>query len=253
MKSKKIWIVNQKGFKLAAYLDLPDNEEPEKYAVFAHCFTCSKDLKSIANIDESLTNFGIGVLRFDMTGIGESEGDFSDTNFTTQTEDFISAAEYLKLNYQPPALAIGHSMGGCVAIEAALRLPDIKAVVTIGTPAEPSNISVKLKNTKARSIRDGTGTTEIGGVKFQFKPQFWKDIESYHLKGDLPGLNRPILILHSPVDSYTPYENGEELYRIANEPKKFISLDNIDHLMLKKSDAKRVGKIISEWVSSLSP
>jgi alpha-beta hydrolase superfamily lysophospholipase len=251
MKTTKLSITNKNGLKLAACLDSPEADSPKYYAVFAHCFTCSKDLKSIGSIDEALIKYGIAVLRFDMTGIGESEGNFPDTNFTTQIEDFLSAADFLKTNYKAPQLLIGHSIGGCVAIESALKLPSVKAVATIGTPSEPSHLSIKLRKTKARTLKDGIGETVIGGVKFQFKPQFWQDIESYTLKNDLPELNRPLLILHSPVDTYTPFENASELFKIAKEPKKFISLDDIDHLMLKKSDAFHVGDLIGTWFLSL--
>ena len=182
-----------------------------------------------------------------MTAIGESEGEFTETNFTTQIEDFLSAADYLEKNYRSPQLLIGHSLGGCVAIESALKLPSVNAVVTIATPAEPSNLSIKLKNTKARSLQDGTGETEIGGVKFKFKPQFWSDIESYSLKKDLPGLNRPLLILHSPLDTYTSIDNAGILFENAKQPKSIISLDDMDHLMLKKSDAHYVGDLIGTW------
>ena len=246
MKSTELKIKNGSGINLAAVLDVPEGEV-KAYAVYAHCFTCSKDLKAIANINESLAKSGIAVMRFDMTGIGGSEGEFSQTNFTTQIEDFLSVADYLKNNYAAPQLVIGHSLGGCVAIESSLKLPAVKAVVTISAPAEPSNLSIKLKNTKSRSLRDGIGEAEIGGVKFKFKPQFWDDIESYSLKKALTEINRPILIMHSPVDTYTAFENAEILFSIAKPPKNFITLNNIDHLMLKKSDANYVGDLIGTW------
>lgn len=247
MKSTKLSITNKRGLKLAAILDAPENIHIHAYAVFAHCFTCSKDLKAIANIHESLSKHGIATLRFDMTAIGESEGEFTVTNFTTQIEDFLSAAEYLGQHYKLPQLVIGHSLGGCVAIESALKLPSVNAVVTIATPAEPSNLSIKLKNTKARSLKDGIGETEIGGLKFKFKPQFWTDIESYSLKKDLLSLDRPLLIMHSPLDTYTSIDNAGILFENARQPKSIISLDDMDHLMLKKSDAHYVGDLIGTW------
>jgi pimeloyl-ACP methyl ester carboxylesterase len=247
MKTAKFLIKNKHGLNLAACLDSPEEGRPRAYAVFAHCFTCSKDLKAIANINEALTKYGIASLRFDMTGIGGSEGDFTDTNFTTQIEDFLSAADYLKNNYKSPQLVIGHSLGGCVALESAIKLPSVNAAAVIATPAEPSNLSIKLKNTKARSIREGIGETDIGGLKFRFKPRFWDDIESYSLKKDLQKLDRPLLILHSPADTYTDIENAGILFRNAKNPKSFISLDDMDHLMLKKADACYVGDLIGTW------
>ena len=247
MKSTELSITNKQGLKLAAILDAPDDGHVRAYAVYAHCFTCSKDLKAIANINGSLTKYGIATLRFDMTAIGDSEGEFTETNFTTQVEDFLSAAAYLEQNYKAPQLLIGHSLGGCVVIESALKLPTVNAIVTIATPSEPSNLAIKLKNTKARTLKDGIGETDIGGLKFTFKPQFWSDLENHSIRKDLYELNRPLLILHSPVDTYTSIENAGILFENAKQPKSFISLDDMDHLMLKKSDAYYVGDLIGTW------
>jgi len=246
MKTVKLHIPNKKGLKLAAKLDTPLGNI-KAYAIFAHCFTCSKDLKAVININNSLSKMGIAALRFDMTGIGESEGNFSDTNFTTQIDDFLSAAKFISRNYEHPKLLIGHSLGGCVAIYSALKLQYVKAVAVIGTPAEPSSLSYKLKNTKKRAIENGVSETEIGGVKFQFKPQFFYDIESYNLKNELKNLKRPFLILQSLGDKYTDISNASILFQNAKHPKSFISLDNMDHLMLKKEDACYVGKLIGAW------
>lgn len=248
MKTQEIYIKNQRGLNLAANLDTPDDDIVKAYAVYAHCFTCSKELKAIANIDTSLAEMGIATLRFDMTGIGSSEGVFMDTNYTTQLEDFSAVVEYLKQNYEMPKLFMGHSLGGTVALFSAVKYPEVKAIATIGTPSEPANLSVSLKNTKARCILDGVSEAEIGGVKYNFKPQFFEDLESYSLKEALTKLKKPYLILHSPVDTYTDFKNAEILFQNANEPKKLVSLDGMDHLMLKKEDALKVGRIIGEWV-----
>jgi len=247
MKTKELFITNQRGLRLAANLDVPDDGNVKAYAVYAHCFTCSKELKAIANIDTSLTEMGIATLRFDMTGIGGSEGEFIDTNYTTQLEDFSAVVEYLKQNYEMPKLFIGHSLGGTVALFSALKYPEVKAVVTIATPAEPSNLSISLKNTKKRCILEGVSEAEIGGVKYNFKPEFFEDLESYNLAEALRKLHKPYLILHSPIDTYTDFNNTEILFQNANGPKEMISLDGMDHLMLKKEDALKVGKIIGEW------
>jgi alpha-beta hydrolase superfamily lysophospholipase len=247
MKTKELYIINQRGFKLAANLDMPDDGVVKAYAVYAHCFTCSKELKAIANIDTSLADAGIATLRFDMTGIGESEGDFTETNFTSQLEDFSAVVEYLTQNYKAPSLYIGHSLGGTVALYSAMKHPEVKAVVTIASPCEPSNLARTLANTKQRAIDNGIGETEIGGVKFQFKPQFFEDIEGYNLEADFHKMNKPFLILHSPVDTYTDFENAEILFSRAKHPKGIISLDDIDHLMLKKEDAFYVGRLIAVW------
>jgi putative redox protein len=246
MKTENLHFPNKTGLKLAASLDMPSGSI-KAYSVFAHCFTCSRELKSIININSSLAKMAIASLRFDMTGIGESEGDFSDTSFTTQIDDLLSAADFLSKNYKPAKLLIGHSLGGCAAVYAALKLPYVKAIVVIGAPAEPSKLSAKLKNTKKRAIEKGVSEKEIGGVKFKFKPQFFYDIESYRLKDALKKLKRPFLIMHSPIDTYNDVSNAAELFKNARHPKSFISLDDMNHLMLKQEDAYYAGKLIGAW------
>jgi len=248
METEKVNFLNRKECKLTGYLDFPNGKNPKAYAVFAHCFTCSKDLKAIENIDESLANYGIASLRFDLTGIGESEGDFPDSNYTGYVEDILSSIEFLNNNFEPPKLLVGHSLGGCLAIETASQIPSIKAVAVIGSPAEPSNLSEKLNRTKEKAASSGEAETEIGGVKYIFKKQFFDDIEKHKLEPFIRNLNKPLLIMHSMADTYTGIENAELIFRTANHPKSFISLDDIDHLMLKKKDAMYVGGLIALWV-----
>jgi alpha-beta hydrolase superfamily lysophospholipase len=247
METVKVNFLNKNGLKLTGYLDFPNDKNPRAYAVFAHCFTCSKDLKAIANINESLTNSGIASLRFDFTGIGESEGDFSNSNYTGYIEDILSSVDFLNKNYESPELMIGHSLGGCTAIESASEIPSIKAVAVIGSPAEPSNLSEKLKRTKEIAAREGEAQAEIGGVKYLFKKQFFIDIEKHKLEPFIRNLQKPLLIMHSPSDIYTNIENAELIFQAAKYPKSFISLDGIDHLMLKKQDAMYVGGLIAVW------
>ena len=232
---------------MAAFLDSPEGVKPKAYAIFAHCFTCSKDLKAIGNIDFSLAACGISVLRFDMTGIGESEGNFEETNFTTQLQDFAAVAEFVSAKYEKPKLAIGHSLGGCVAIKSAGSIESFKAVAVIASPPEPSALSIKLKKTREQAFKDGIAGREIGGVKYKFTPQFFEDIENYNLKRDIRNLKKPLLILHSPADTYSHISNSEIIYDLASQPKSLVSLDDIDHLMLKKSDARYVGSLIGAW------
>ena len=151
MKTEQVRFTNKKGLILAGYLDLPGSGKPDAYAIFAHCFTCSKDLKAIANINFSLAKEGIASLRFDFTGIGESEGEFSDSDYSDYLNDLISSAEFLSSHYKAPKILIGHSLGGCVAIESAKDIQSVEAIVTIGTPAEPSKLSAKLRKTKTRA------------------------------------------------------------------------------------------------------
>lgn len=247
MRSEKLSILNRHGLKLAANLDHPSNGKISSYAIFTHCFTCSKDLKAITNINKILTEFGIATLRFDMTGIGTSEGDFHVTNFTTQIDDLLDVVNYMNENYSAPSMLIGHSLGGAVCLCAIQQIESIKAVVTIASPAEPAYLANKLRNTRKRANLEGLAETEIGGVKFKFKSGFFVDVESYMLKPLQKKIYVPYLIMHSPADTYSDFSNAEELFANANQPKSLISLDEIDHLMLKKEDAMYVGKIIGTW------
>ncbi len=247
MKTIEVKFKNSRGHKLAGKIDMPYNEHISSFAVFAHCFTCSMELKAIANINKALTKHGIAVLRFDMTGIGESEGSFPDTNFTTQIDDLVSAAAFLSENYAPPELLIGHSLGGSAVLFASKQIGSARALVTIASPEEPSNLAAKLRKTRDRCIKMGVAETEIGGVKFNFKPQFFSDIEKYSAAELQKDIHLPYLVLHSTADTYSDIENGLKLFKRANQPKSFISLDKIDHLMLQKEDANYVGEIIAAW------
>ena len=249
MKTIEVKFKNTRKLTLAGRLDMPFNEHIKAYAVFAHCFTCSMELKAIANINRVLTKHGIAVLRFDMTGIGDSEGSFPDSNFTTQIDDIISAAKFLAAEYAAPQLLIGHSLGGAAILFASKQLPAVRSLVSVASPDEPANLAVKLKRTRDRSIKMGVAETEIGGVKFNFKPQLFKDIESYNAAELQKDIHIPYLVMHSTADTYSDIENGLRLFKRANQPKSFVSLDNIDHLMLQKEDAFYVGEIIAVWAN----
>jgi len=247
MKTLQVKFLNSRGNHLSGKIDMPFNEHIKHYAIFAHCFTCSMELKAIANINNILTKYGFAVLRFDMTGIGESEGSFPDSNFTTQIDDVVSAAKFLDENYSGPELLIGHSLGGAAIMFASKNIQSIKALVTIASPEEPANLAIKLKRTKDRSVKMGVAETEIGGVKFNFKPQFFKDIEGYNAAKLQKDIRLPYLVLHSTADTYSDLSNAYTLYNRANEPKSIVSLDDIDHLMLNKDDAHYAGQIIAAW------
>jgi putative redox protein len=247
MISEKFFIRNKYGLNLAACVDFPDNKTPQNYAIFSHCFTCTKELKAIININTSLTDEGISVLRFDYSGIGESEGKFEETNYSMYIEDLISVYDFAKKEFGSIELLIGHSLGGCVTLETAGRINSAKAVVTIGTSAEPSALAIKLKKTKEKAISQGTAISNIGGVNFIFKSQFFEDLNKHTLKPFISNLNKPLLILHSPIDTYSSIENASIIFQTARHPKSFISLDNTDHLLLKKKDALYTGKLIASW------
>jgi putative redox protein len=184
-----------------------------------------------------------------MTGIGSSEGEFRNTNFTTQLEDTVCVIEYMKENYGFPELIIGHSLGGSVAVFTAAKYNEVKALVTIASASEPSKLALKLKRTRERSFAEGSAKTEIGSVTYEFTPQFFEDLEKYHTKHTLQSMKKPLLIMHSPADTYSDISNVTEIFRNARHPKSFVSLDSTDHLILNKDDASYIGKIISSWAS----
>jgi len=254
MISKDFSVINKHGIRLACTIDMPEHislhrEEAEAghYALFLHCFTCTKELKAITNINSVLTVEGYGIVRFDMTGIGSSEGEFKNTNFTTQLEDTDCVLDYMRENFAFPELIIGHSLGGSVAVFTAQKHEEIKALITIAAASEPSKLALKLRRTRERSIAEGSAKTEIGGVTYEFTSQFFDDLEKYHMKHVLQDMTKPLLIMHSPADTYADISNASEIFRNARHPKSFISLDDIDHLILNKEDAEYVGRLIAAW------
>lgn len=248
MKNKKLQIVNKKGIKLQAYLELPANQKPNYFAVFAHCFTCSSTLGAVKNISRSLTNHGFGVLRFDFTGLGRSEGDFADSHFSANVDDLIAVNDFLKENYQAASLLVGHSLGGAAVLVAASKLDSIKAVATIGAPATVGHVK-HLFSHGIEQIKDkGKVEVNIGGRPFEIDKEFISDFDKTDLPTIVKNLRKPLLILHSPIDTIVGIKNAEQLYLNAHHPKSFVSLDNADHLLSKSEDSNYVGNVIATWV-----
>ena len=247
MENKKITFSNNKGQELAAKIEFPKGE-PKSYAVFAHCFTCNKNLTAVRNIIRILNKSDIAVLSFDFTGLGESEGDFADTNFSSNVDDLISAADFLKENYVAPSIIIGHSLGGAAVIFAARQIPSIKAVATIGAPSNPKHVSHLLKSGIDEINEKGEALLEIGGREFKIQKQFLNDINEQNMEEVLKNLKLPILVFHSPQDSTVGIENAAQIYKAAWHPKSFISLDGANHMLTDKSDSIYVGKMIANWV-----
>ena len=249
MISKKITFKNAKGMVLAARLELPENE-PTAYALFAHCFTCNKNLTAVRTIGRTLTEKNIAVLRFDFTGLGESEGDFEHTNFSSNIEDLYSAAQFLKENYQAPSLLIGHSLGGAAVIYASAKIPSVKAIATIGAPSNPKHVS-HLFHSSINEIKEmGSAIVSIGGREFTIQKQFIEDIQENNLKHILNNFRNSILILHSPQDTTVGIENAAEIYSAARHPKSFISLNGADHLLSNKRGSKYIVNIITTSADS---
>ena len=247
-KITKVSFKNNTAYELAARLELPIDQHPQAYAIFAHCFTCSKNVRAARSISQCLTKRGIAVLRFDFAGLGDSEGDFSDTNFTSNVADLTAAAEYLKANLEAPTLLIGHSLGGAAVLAAAADIPSVKAVVTIGAPAEPAHVQHLIQSASHEIEANGQAKVHIGQQSFNIKKQFLEDIQQTTLKNKINRLGKALLVLHAPQDRIVTIENAEKIYVAARHPKSFISLDGADHLLTKKEDGHYVGEVIASWV-----
>ena len=247
MNLQKVIFENKEGQSLVGRLELPANQHPHNFVIFAHCFTCNKNLAAVRNIGKALTSNGFGVLRFDFTGLGESEGDFADTNFSGNVEDLIAAADYLNDNYSAPTLLIGHSLGGAAAIYAAAQVKSIKAVATIGAPSSPKHVQRLLQSSVDEIKKSGEAVVNLSGRDFTIKKQFLDDLERKTLPETVNNLRKPILIMHSPQDNTVSIKNAEEIYRAAHHPKSFISLDGADHLLMDKKDSIYTGEVISGW------
>ncbi len=245
----KVSFKNKNEELLAGRLELPKNRQPHNFAIFAHCFTCNKNLNAVRNIGRALTDAGFGVLRFDFTGLGESDGDFENTNFSGNVNDLVVAASYLKENYLAPTLLIGHSLGGAAVIFAAAQIPSVKAVAVINSPSNPAHIMHLLKSSAQEIIKNGKAVVNLAGRDFTIKKQFLDDLENKPLTEVVSDFGKALLILHSPQDNTVNIKNAEEIYKAARHPKSFVSLDGADHLLSKKEDSQYVGNVIAGWAS----
>lgn len=253
MRSTKITFTNQAGVTLAARLDLPANRDPHNFAIFAHCFTCSKDFSAVRNVSRALASEGFGVLRFDFMGLGGSGGDFADTNFSTNVQDLISAAAYLDKAYKAPSLLVGHSLGGAAAIFAGRKIDSIQAVATIGAPSNPAHVQKQLGRSIEVIKNKGEAEVILAGRPFTFKKQFIDDLESSSCVQAAKTLDKALLIMHSPQDDTVSIKNAEEIYLAAHHPKSFVTLDGSDHLLINKENASYVGQIVAGWAARYIP
>lgn len=253
MRITKLNITNKKGYKLQAYLELPVNQKPNYYAIFAHCFTCSSTLGAVKNISRSLTQHGFGVIRFDFTGLGRSEGTFSESYFSANVDDLIAVNNYITKHFDAPCLLIGHSLGGAAAIVAGSKLENIKAVATIGAPANVAHVKHLFSHGIENIKSEGAVEVNIGGRPFKIDQEFVSDFDKTNLPEVTKSLRKPILILHSPTDAIVGINNAQELYLNAHHPKSFISLDNADHLLSNTKDSIYAGNVIGTWVARYFP
>ena len=246
MSQGKITFKGHSGDMLAARLDLPSGQL-RATAIFAHCFTCSKDIPAARRISQRLASMGIAVLRFDFTGLGHSSGEFANTNFTSNVQDLVQAAQYLTKHQSAPTLLIGHSLGGAAVLKAAKDIPSIKAVVTIGAPADPEHVVQNFGSSLAEIKRTGAAVVSLAGRPFTITQDFIKDISSTELAHAISTLKRALLVLHAPTDEVVGIENASMIFGAAKHPKSFITLDNADHLISNKEDAEYAAEVIAAW------
>ncbi|MGM0587879.1 MAG: alpha/beta hydrolase family protein [Bacteroidota bacterium] len=248
MNKQQITFTGSLGDQLHARMDMPDQGEPTFCALFAHCFTCNKNLNAVGNITRTLTDHDGAVLRFDFTGLGESEGDFADTNFSSNIQDLLAAASHMREHYEAPSLLIGHSLGGAAVLQAAQHIPECKAVATIGAPSSPDHVTKLITEKHEEIVQKGSATVTLAGRPFTIKKQFLDDLEVSSMNHCIRTLDRALLVFHSPIDQTVGINNAAEIFKQAKHPKSFISLDDADHLLADSQDSTYVGNVIASWV-----
>jgi len=234
------------GAMLSARLDAPDGP-PLAYALFAHCFTCSKETKAATTISTALAERGVAALRFDFTGLGGSEGEFANTNFSSNVGDLVAASDFLRKNHRAPAILIGHSLGGTAVLAAAPDIPECAAVATIGSPFDPEHVLRLIRGSAQTIAREGEAEVEIAGRAFRIKKQFLDDIQGQKLGGIIAQLRKALMVMHSPRDAIVDIDNAAKIFAAAKHPKSFVSLDPADHLLSRREDAIYAGHVLAAW------
>jgi len=246
MKTERVTFAGADGQKLAARLDSP-GDGARAYALFAHCFTCGKDIFAASRIARRLTEHGIAVFRFDFTGLGASEGEFANTNFSSNVADLIAAANYLRHAHLAPKLLVGHSLGGAAMLAAADRVPESKAVITLAAPSDPAHVTGLFRAHLAEIEHSGAAEVVLAGRPFKIKRQFLEDVAEQNLTAKVAALRRALLVMHSPKDATVDIANAAHIFTAAKHPKSFVSLDGGDHLLSAHEDANYVADLISVW------
>jgi len=249
MQFEKVSFTNAAGQVLDGRLDLPADKRPSAYALFAHCFTCTKDSKAAAYISRAMTDLNIAVFRFDFTGLGESSGDFAETTFSSNVADLVAAADYLQTNYAAPQLLIGHSLGGAAVIRAAAQIPAARAVVTIGAPSDPGHVMRHIQDHRDEIESRGVAQIDIAGRPFRIKKEFLDDLAQHRMSGAVKELQRALLVMHAPRDNTVGIDNAAVIFKEALHPKSFVSLDDADHLLSRAQDARYAGALIAAWAA----
>ncbi|NBB93366.1 MAG: alpha/beta fold hydrolase [Gammaproteobacteria bacterium] len=238
---------NRDGLTLVGDLELPPGGRFHATALFAHCFTCGRDIRGAREISRALAEAGIAVLRFDFTGLGESEGEFADTTFSSNLDDLEDAAAFLADTLEAPQLLVGHSLGGAAVLAVAGRLPSTRAVATLAAPSSPTNVLRHFDEHLDEIMRSGSAEVELAGRSFRIRSDFVEDARSHDLEARLDRLDRALLVLHSPLDETVSIEHAQRIFSAARHPKSFISLDRADHLLTREPDARYAAGVIAAW------
>lgn len=249
MSGQIVRFPNAAGQQLAGRLEMPAHGKPRAFALYAHCFTCGKDVRAAFDISRALAMQGIATLRFDFTGIGESAGVFADTTFSTNVSDLLCAADFLSKQHSAPKILVGHSLGGTAVLEAANQIESCLAVATVAAPASPEHVARLLGSGRATLEQQGEADVMLAGRKFHFKKAFLDDLSKHQCREYVRGLRKPLLIFHSPVDKTVDISNAAEIFGAALHPKSFIALNNADHLLSNQEDSEYVGLIIAAWAT----
>ncbi|MFW6204198.1 MAG: alpha/beta fold hydrolase [Actinomycetota bacterium] len=249
---QKVTFAGTGGEALAGRLDLPDGPV-RAVALFAHCFTCGKDIVAASRISRALTERGISVLRFDFTGLGESDGEFANATFSSNVDDLVRAADHLRATAAAPTLLVGHSLGGAAVLAAAHRIPEVRAVATIGAPADPAHVSGLFDQQRDDIETDGEATVTLAGRPFQVRREFLADIASQPQQARIAKLGRALLVLHASGDEIVGIDNARIIYEAARHPKSFVSLDDADHLLSRRGDAEYAAAMIAAWADRYLP
>jgi alpha-beta hydrolase superfamily lysophospholipase len=249
MTVERVTFAGPSGHQLAGRLERDDDTAALAWAVFAHCFTCSKDVKAAVRISRGLAARGMGVLRFDFTGIGESEGEFADSTFSANLDDLVAAAEFMAGSHGAPALLVGHSLGGAAALGAAHRIASVRAVATIGAPSDPRHTTRLLADARAELERSGEAIVTIAGRPFRVTREFLEDLERGSVLEGLATLDRALLVMHAPLDRVVGIDHAAAIFQAAKHPKSFVSLDDADHLLTRDGDAAYAADVLAAWAS----
>ncbi len=245
----RVQFKNQEGLTLTGDLEMPATGEPRAFALFAHCFSCTRKIRAAVHITRAMADQGIAVLRFDFTGLGQSEGDFADSSFSANVDDLLAAADWLAQNHQPIQVLVGHSLGGTAVLAAAPHIDSCRAVASINAPAEPRHVLHHMEGDLDTIQKSGSAVVNLGGRPFRIRQEFVDDVRNQDVANRLRNLKRALLVLHAPLDQTVDVSNAQNIFAAALHPKSFVSLDKADHLLSNPEDSQYAGILIAHWAS----